>query len=64
MRNLSIREAERESDRRRAERQRNRGEAASHEPSCGLFDFLESELGDTCESDGKEGRETCASCRQ
>ena len=45
----------RESDGRR-ERQRDHGEAAPHEPSCGLFDFLESELGDTCESDGKEGR--------
>ena len=39
----------------RVERQRDHGEAAPHEPSCGLFDFLESELRDTCESDGKEG---------
>ena len=45
----------RDSDGRR-ERQRDHGEAAPHEPSCGLFDFLESELRDTCESDGKEGR--------
>ena len=44
MRNLSRRES------------RDHGEAAPHEPTCGLFDFLESELRDTCESDGKEGR--------
>ena len=47
MRNLSADE--------RVERQRDHGEAAPHEPSCGLSDFLESELRDTCESDGKEG---------